>query len=185
MASMKNIALLLGMILFAALSRLIPHVPNVTAITATALLAGAYLPNRTYAVFAPLAALWLSDLFLGFHSTLLFVYASVAVIALLAPHGKPNWLKLGLSSFAASLLFFVVTNFGVWLMDSFYPKTAVGLVDCYVMALPFFGTQVVGDLLYTLALFGTVQVLFAWKPEFSPQLDPKNSEAQINVSTKI
>ncbi len=161
---MKNVAILTGMILFAALTRLIPHVPNVTAVTAMALLGGAYLSSRSQAVFVPLAAMWLSDLVLGFHGTLLFVYLAVALIALLSPKGKPTWLKLGLTSLGASTLFFVVSNLGVWWMDSFYEKSVSGLASCYTFALPFFGTQVVGDLLYTLGLFAAIEFVRVWKP---------------------
>jgi hypothetical protein len=164
---MKNTSLILGMILFAALSRLIPHTPNVTAITAMALLGGAYLSNRSQAVFVPLAALFLTDLIFGFHVTLLFVYGAVALIAWLAPNGKPSWLKLGLSSLAASFLFFFITNFGFWWMGSLYEKSAAGLIQCYVMALPFLGTQVVGDLVYSIALFGAVQAVLTWNPSLA------------------
>jgi len=164
--SMKQTVIVM-MILGAALSRLIPHVPNVTAVTAIALLGGAYLSNRMAAVLVPVAALFLSDLILNFHSTMLFVYSAVAVIGFVSTYllkDSTQWSKLAVVSLVSSLFFFVVTNFGVWMMESFYPKTWDGLVSCYVMALPFFGTQALGDLFYTGVLFGSVAVLRAWTP---------------------
>jgi hypothetical protein len=160
-------AVIVLLILGGALSRLVPHVPNLTAVTAIALLGGAYLSQRWAAVLVPVAALWLSDLILGFHSTMLYVYSAVALIALassfiLKDSAKPS--KFGGLSLVASLFFFLVTNFGVWMNESFYPKTGAGLVSCYVMALPFLATQVIGDLFYTLLLFGVVQVLRSWTP---------------------
>jgi hypothetical protein len=163
---MKNLTIL-ALILGAAFSRWIPHPVNVTAVTALALLGGAYVPNRALAVILPVVALWLSDLVLGFHSTMLFVYAATALIALAATFSLKSSLspgRLAIGSVSASLFFFVVTNFGVWMMDSLYPKTAAGLAECYVMALEFLGNQVVGDLLFAAGLFAVIQALKAWKP---------------------
>lgn len=148
------------MILAAAFSRLIPHVPNVTAVTAMALLGGAYLSNRSLAVIVPVAALFLSDLVLGFHDTVPFVYGSLALISLLSAWGVgKNWTgsRLALVSLLSSLLFFTITNFGVWMVGGLYEKSAQGLATCYVMALPFLGTQMIGDLFYTALLFGAVE----------------------------
>lgn len=156
------------MILGAALTRLVPHVPNVTAVVAMALLGGAYLSNRSLALFVPIAALFLSDLVLGFHSTVLFVYGAVALIAALSfwsqSRGATSISRLAMSSISASLLFFFITNFGVWMMDHWYEKSAAGLMKCYVMALPFLGTEMIGDLFYTALLFGGVELVRRLKP---------------------
>ena len=158
------------LVLGGALSRLIPHAPNLTAITAIALLGGASLSNRWAAVLVPLAALWISDLILGFHGTMIFVYLAMAVIALVANltlKKSFQWPKLIGCSLAASLFFFAVTNFGVWWMDSLYAKTWSGLALCYEMAIPFLTTQVAGDLFYSVLLFGVVQMLQALNPQLA------------------
>jgi hypothetical protein len=165
--AMKNTVLVM-MILGGALSRLIPHVPNLTAITAIALLGGAAFSSRTASIFVPLAAMWISDLILGFHNTMPFVYFAVALISLasgFALKGPSRWARLPIMTIASSLFFFIVTNFGVWMMDSFYPKTAGGLVTCYDMALPFLGTQVLGDLFYTGLIFGAVSIFKMLDPQ--------------------
>ena len=161
---------ILMIILAAALSRLIPHVPNVTAVMALALFGGAYLSNRYLAVLVPVMALILSDLVLGFHSTMVFVYGATALVAFVSSlllKGQVRPQRLAAFSVLSSLFFFAVTNFGVWMMDSLYPKTAAGLVQCYVMAIPFLGTQVLGDLFFTALLFGAFQLLTSWKPQLA------------------
>jgi hypothetical protein len=165
---MKNATIVL-MVLAAAFSRFIPHAPNVTAITALALLGGAYISPRSLAVLLPVAAMWISDLVLGFHNTMLVVYAATALIALgstFALKNSNSWTRLPIVTVCASLFFFVVTNFAVWSMDTLYPHTALGLQQCFVMALPFLGNQVLGDLSYSLVLFGVLQAVRVWKPQF-------------------
>lgn len=157
------------LILGAALSRWIPHAPNVTAITALALLGGAMTSSRLLTVLMPVAALLISDLLIGFHDKMLFVYVATALIALMA-HGNlkssTGYGKLAGASFCASSFFFIVTNFGVWIMDSIYPSTAAGLMKCYWMALPFFGNQVLGDLAYTAVIFGAYKAVLAYQPQW-------------------
>jgi hypothetical protein len=148
------------LILLAALSRLLPHPANFSPLAAMALAGGVYLDKR-FALFVPLAALFVSDLFLGFHNTILFVYGSFVLIGIVG-----LWLKshktvlpvLG-ATLISSVIFFVVTNFGVWLTGGGwnYPKTIQGLIECYAMAVPFFRNTVLGDLVYVGLLFGTFE----------------------------
>jgi hypothetical protein len=164
---MKNSVIGL-MILAGALSRLLPHTPNVTAVTAIAILGGAFLSNRWLAMLIPVAALFLSDLVLGLHSLVIYVYFSVILIAFASTWTlKPalGWLRLISTSVGASVFFFIVTNFGVWMGGGLYEKTWDGFVSCYIMALPFLGTQVAGDLFYSAVLFGAVVAIRSWKPE--------------------
>lgn len=149
------------MILAAAFSRLLPHPLNFTPITAMALAGGVYL-DKKLALLLPIAALILSDLFLGFYPILFFVYGSFLVIGLiglwLKSHKKPLPI-LGATIFS-SILFFVVTNFGVWIVGpEMYPKTLAGLSECYVAAIPFFRNTVLGDMVYTGVLFGMFELL--------------------------
>jgi hypothetical protein len=165
-----RITTLIGMIVFAAITRLLPHPPNFTAVTALALFAGAQISDRRLAVLVPLAALFLTDLALGLHSGMLLVYLCVAAVvgmgALVGPHLQP--LKLAGASVAGSVLFFAVTNFGVWARDGLYAHTMAGLAECYVAAIPFFQNAIVGDLFYTAALFGGFEFLRRAVPALSP-----------------
>jgi hypothetical protein len=148
-------------ILIAVLARLVPHVPNFTPIAAMALFGGAYL-NRGYALLIPIAALLLSDLFIGFYSPLVMVsvYGSFALTGLVG-----LWLRKRKSPantiFAASvvsILFFLTTNFAVWL-GGWYPANFAGLIESYTMALPFFRNTLLGNLFYTGVFFGGYEVL--------------------------
>ena len=157
--NMDNKARLLALVvaIFAAAAmRLVPHPPNFAPIAAMALFSGAYLPQRPIAFLAPLAALFLSDLVLGFYPELIFVYLSVAATVLIGwlVSKRKTVLRVGAAALASSILFYVVTNFGVWLLADFYPKTLAGLAACYVAAIPFFQNTLAGDLVFTALLFG-------------------------------
>ena len=164
--TMENSIIIL-LILVACLSRLIPHLPNFTAVGAMALFAGAKIGSKRLALFVPLAAMLLSDLFLGFHSTMIFVYGAIALAALIGHWGWKRWQWKGLVglSLFSSLLFFVITNFGVWLTGG-YEQSWQGLSTCFTLAIPFFSHQVVGDLLFTGVIFGFYAVIQALSRRF-------------------
>jgi len=147
---------LLSAIIIAAGLRLVPHPPNFSPIDAMALFSGAYLGRRALAFVAPLGALLLSDLVLGFYHGQATVYFSVALIVVIGMVAltRRSALRVGTAAIVSSILFFVVTNFGMWLFSGMYPHTAAGLVDCYVAAIPFFQNTVAGDLFYAAVLFG-------------------------------
>ncbi|HEY4613577.1 MAG TPA: DUF6580 family putative transport protein [Bacteroidota bacterium] len=161
---MKHIIFGFGLVLAAALSRLLPHPPNFTPIAAIALSSAVYL-DRRYAFLLPLAAMLVSDYFIGFHSGVPWVYGSFALIALiglwLRTHKRP--LPIVGAALSGSVLFFIITNFGVWLTGTMYPKTWAGLVECYTLAVPFFENTVMGDLAYTAALFSLFELGAYWQ----------------------
>lgn len=147
---------LVAIILAAAASRLLPHPANVTPIAAIALFAGAQFGRRWPAFIVPLAAMLMSDLALGFHSTMLSVYVAFAATV---------WLGFGLQNrhkaasiagrmLTGSILFFVVTNMGVWFSGELYPMTIDGLSTCFIAAIPYFSNTLLGDAFYATLLFG-------------------------------
>jgi len=137
-------------ILLAVVARLIPHAPNFVPIGGLALFSGANFKNRI-ALLIPLAAMFISDIFLGFHSTIPYVYVSFIIIALIGGLIKTNkWQSLALASLTSSVLFFLITNFGVWASFNMYPKTIDGLIQ---MGLPFFRNTVLSDLFYSFSFF--------------------------------
>jgi hypothetical protein len=166
----RLLAILLA-ILGASALRLVPHPPNFTPIGAMALFSGAYLGRRGLLAFAaPLGAMLLSDAVIGFHSGMLFVYASIAaivVIGWLALQTRTP-LRIGAAAVASSILFFVVTNFGTWIVSGMYPLTVSGLTACYVAAIPFFQNTLAGDLVYSGLLFGGFALLERAIPALRP-----------------
>lgn len=147
---------IVGAILVAAVMRLVPHPPNFSPIAAMALFSGAYLGRRALGFAAPLGAMLLSDLFLGFHPLMVIVYGSVALTVCLGwtISRRCSSFRIGLASLSGSVLFYTLTNFGVWAFSDMYPKTLAGLVSCYVAAIPFFQNSLAGDLVFTATLFG-------------------------------
>jgi hypothetical protein len=154
---MRNILIGSVLILVAALSRLLPHPANFTPVMAIALAGGVYLDKRL-ALIIPLVALIISDIFIGFHNTIFFVYGSFVLIGFLGiwlkSHKKP--LPIIGTALLSSILFFIITNFGVWITGGgwIYPKTWQGLIECYTLAIPFFRNTITGDLVFTGVLFG-------------------------------
>ena len=151
-----KIAIIVALVAAAALLRFVPHPPNFAPIAAMALFAGAHLRDRRFAFALPLAAMALSDLFIGLHSALLLVYVCMAISVVIGMQLQQRIRPLTVAgaSVLSSILFFTITNFGVWLATGMYPATLSGLLACYTAALPFFHNTALGDALYSALLFG-------------------------------
>lgn len=141
------------------ITRFLPHVPNFVPITAIALFAGRYLPKKI-AIIAPLLIMLVTDYFIGFHEVMIFVYGGILLAAILGVtlKKKPSWGKIFGATLASSIAFFIITNFGVWIMNSWYPHTFAGLAQCFVMAIPFFRNSLLGDFFYVTVFFGAYEM---------------------------
>ena len=159
------------MIVLAALSRLLPHPPNFSPVEAMALFGGAYFAQRWLGVLVPLLAMLLADFFLGFHSGMPVVYGAIALISILgfALRGKVSILRVASFGLVGATLFFVITNFAVWLGGSMYPMTASGLLTCYIAGIPFFHWQLAGVATYSVILFGGFAFLRSNLPALKTQ----------------
>lgn len=149
--------LILTVIFTAAFVRLIPHWPNFTPIAAIALFGGTYIGRKHLAFIIPLAAMLLSDLFLGFHQTMLAVYLSFAFIVGIGflLRKRIGVISVLSASLASSLLFFLITNFAAWQSGMMpYPMNIAGLIECYAAGLPFLNNGILGDLVYNTVFFG-------------------------------
>jgi hypothetical protein len=151
----KQLLFAAGLIFLAAFTRLIPHPYNLTAIGALALFSGAQVTDKRMAFFLPFAALFLSDLVIGLHETMLPVYMCFAITVWLGSKLGANSgiIKTGLFSISGSIIFFLITNLPIW-YGGFYPMTPAGTMMSYTAALPFFSNQMIGDLVYSGLLFG-------------------------------
>ena len=149
-----KVLLIASIIFLVSLTRLVPHLPNFTPVLALAIFGGAYLPNRIIALSLPILAMFLSDLIIGFHSQIYAVYVTIIVLSLLGNMIKTKNIKnLAIIGFAGSLIFFMITNFSVWLSGGLYPLTIDGLLECYIMAIPFFHNTLISTLLFLGILF--------------------------------
>lgn len=157
---------LVSFIALAALFRLVPHPPNFAPVAAIALFAGAYFPDRRSALLVPMVAMLLSDMVLGFHGQMLLVYgcfaATVGIGRLLQNRVRAG--SVALATVTSSVLFFVVTNFGVWALSGLYPLSPRGLIECYVAGIPFYQNSLFADGLFAALLFGGFTALEHWRP---------------------
>jgi len=167
----------IGFILIAAFSRLLPHPPNFTPVGAMALLGGSYLAKKYLKYLLPIAALFLSDLilnntimrvwypdvegFIFFTNSMLWVYSSFVIMILFGSIVLKNrsFKNLAFGTLGVSILFFLITNFGVWFGSGIYPDNAGGLIACFGAALPFFLNTILGNIFYVLIGFGAMHLL--------------------------
>jgi hypothetical protein len=149
------------LVALAASTRLIQHPSNFTAIGAMALFGGAVIRDRRLAFLLPFVAMLATDAILGFHASMIPVYACFTFTVWLGTKIQQNRtvMKMATASLLSSIVFFLVTNLPFWYADiSLYPLTVQGMIESYVAALPFFGNQLAGDLFFTALLFGSYYV---------------------------
>ncbi len=163
-------------VLLAAFSRLIPHPLNFAPVGAMALFGAAYFNKKALAILFPILAMFISDLvlnnlvystqfegFVWMYPGALWTYGSFVLIGLagflMLKKVKP--LRLLTASLSASVIFFLLSNFGYWTTGLLYPKSVEGLMACYAAGLPFFKNTLLGDLSYTAVLFGAYELMKA------------------------
>jgi len=168
------------LVLLAAFSRIVPHLPNFSPLNAIALFAAAYFARQYQAFLVPLAATWLSDLFLNnvtyaqpgqsflwFYPGFYWQYLAYALIVLWGIYllrGRANFLRTVVGVLGGGVIFFLVSNFGVWISGSLYPQNLDGLIACYIAALPFYRGTLAGDVVFSTLLFGGFQALQHYLP---------------------
>jgi hypothetical protein len=165
-----RVAFIVGMILFAAILRVVPHPWNFTPVGAMALFSGAVMRNRLTAFVFPLLALFAGDLFLGLHVLMPVIYASFLlniVIGFGLREGR-TVARLGGAVLLGAIQFFLVSNLGVWWFLNSYPRTAPGLLACYEAAVPFFWNTLAGDALFSGLLFGALYLAERAYPAMRP-----------------
>lgn len=179
-------SILVLMVLLAAFSRIIPHMPNFSPLGAIGLFGAAYFAQKWQAFLVPIAATWLSDLFINnviyaqhypeftwFYSGFYWQYSTYLLITLLGVliFNKINPIRVVAGALSSSVLFFIITNFGCWIGSTFYPQDTTGLTACYIAGIPFFQGTILGDLFYAGVLFG----IFALAQKRFPILQLNNA----------
>lgn len=173
-------AIIATLIVFAAVSRLLPHPPNFTAVGAMALFGGAMIGNRVLALITPLLALLLSDLFIGLDiHTFAGVYVGFVIIALLGMgiRSRVSFVSVTGGAILGSLLFFLISNGWDWFANPMYAQNGTGLLAAYAMGLVFYTQDVFGsfflntlmaNVFFSWALFGVYKVIGAQDPKLTP-----------------
>ena len=166
----KNLVIVL-LIFIAALSRLIPHPSNFTALGAIAIFSAFLIENRLLALLIPVVAMYVSDLilnniiyssseFIWFTSGAAWIYLGMISHSFIAwILRKPSTSAIAVTSLAGAIAFFLLSNFGVWLGSGMYERTSQGLTKCYIAALPFFGNVLASNLIFSCFLFAVYFIL--------------------------
>ena len=158
------------LILILALARLIPHPMNFTPVIAVAIMSGYFFKN-IYLSFATLIiSMLVADLFIGFYENMIFVYLSLLLISFsfYKLSKKINFKNLFIYGFAGSVIFFIISNFGVWALGSPgvsnlpYDKSLSGLIECYIFAIPFFPNTFLSTLIFSYPAIYIYKSLPAW-----------------------
>jgi len=155
--------LALALVIGGVALRVVPHPWNFAPIGAIALFAGARFERWSVALLTPLITMFAGDTLLeiftghGYHSLMPVIYATYALIALLGMtlrDRRTSFFAIGGCVLASATIFYLVTNFAIWLTSPLYAKTGAGLIACYVAAIPFFGNTLASDALFSALLFG-------------------------------
>ena len=157
---MKTIITFLFILGILTLGRIIPHPPNFTPILATAIYTPYMVNNKWLAMLIPLSAMFIADIIIGFHPYMLWVYGAIGLSTLISNWSmrfNKKYIQLGAMAIVSSVLFFIITNFAVWTIWDYYPKTIDGLIMCYTMAIPFFKNTLLGTIIYTAIIVLTIQ----------------------------
>ena len=147
----------IGLILLLVFSRLIPHPPNFTPIVAVAIMSGCFFKNINLSFFVLIISMLLGDIFFGFYQHMFFVYSSLLLITFIffKISKKINYKNLFLVGFSGSFIFYLISNFGVWYLGDIYEKNLNGLINCYILAIPFFKNTLFSTIIFSYAAFLT------------------------------
>jgi hypothetical protein len=182
-------SVLTALVILCAFSRIIPHMPNFSPLGAIGLFGAAHFSKKWQAFLIPIAATWLSDLFINnviygqyypnftwFYEGFYWQYGSYLLITLagLAILNKISYIKVLTGALASTAIFFLISNFGCWIGSTAYPQNFGGLIACYAAGISFLKGTLLGDLFYSGVLFGT----FALAQYKFPVLRLANVEAR-------
>jgi len=156
--------------LLGIVSRIAPHPANMTAVGASALFVSAKYGTKK-GLIVMLLTMLIADSIKGLHSVMWATYGSlflaVLIGAFIRSRKNPSWIIGG--TLLSSVVFFVITNFAVWLAPNFmYERTLAGLINCYTMAIPFFRNSLIGDMIYSSIFFGGFELVRIIKEKLSP-----------------
>ena len=183
MKATNQINLVLGLILFATLTRIalppfFTHLPNFSPVDAIGLFCGAYFSRRMVAICIALLSVWVGDIFINklllghwtlFYQGFYWQYGSYVLVTLLgstlAANIKP--VRIASTCFASSILFFLISNFGVWFSGTLYPLTIDGFISCYIAAIPFYKNTLLSDLFFSSILFGSIYLVMGKQHDHS------------------
>ncbi len=168
----KHFTYLVFLAVLAIGSRFWAPMPNFTAVIAVAFSGGMLFGKRPSSVLFPILIVFFSDLiinntlyaqgsFTWFTQGAVWLYVAYALVAGLGIRGKqkPQFVNYAIGGLVGSLLFYLITNFGVWATGTMYPKDFSGIIASYTAGLPFLLNQVLGTLVYSSIIYAVFLAL--------------------------
>ena len=160
----------ISLILILALAKLVPHPPNFTPVIAVAIISGYIFKNIYLSLGTLLVSMLLADVFIGFYNNIVFVYISLLLIGFIFHKitKKINFKNLFAYGLGSSVIFFIISNFGVWVLGSPdlnnmpYERSLDGLIQCYIAAIPFFGNTFLSTIIFAYSAIYIYKALPAW-----------------------
>jgi len=146
----KNLQSFFFIFFFLTVSRLIPHEPNFTPVLSISILGFLFSTNLWFKVLMVLGSMFFSDLIIGTHDFIIYVYFSLMLLIIIS--NSKNYIYM---MFLGPLIFFIITNFGVWLHSSYYTKNIDGLTECFYLAIPFFKNTILSTFFYCILILLT------------------------------
>jgi hypothetical protein len=146
----KNLQSFFFIFLFLTISRLMPHEPNFTPILSISILGFLFSRILSVKVLIVLGSMFFSDLIIGVHDFIIYVYFSLTFLIIIS--NSKNYIYM---MFIGPLIFFIITNFGVWLNSTYYIKNIDGLIECFYMAIPFFQNTILSTFFYCILILLT------------------------------
>ena len=174
-------------LIFLVTTRLIPHPPNFTPILASAILAPQLFQKKLYtSIFLVIFAMLISDIFLGLHKFLFFTYIPLIIITILSSQIQKFKFNLILMTLSAPLIFFIISNFGVWLIGNYYTKDINGLLQCYTLALPFLKNSFISTIFFISLYIILYNLMYYLISKFyDKSLSSSNSLVYFNILKKL
>jgi len=153
-----NYILIFLFFVFGIISRIFPHAPNFTPIISITLLSGLYIKNK-FIILVPILIMVLSDLIIGNHITSFWIYSSLMIIFIIGYYSvRTNFKSIFIYSTISSFIFFILSNFGVWFSGG-YTLDFNGIINCYIMAIPFYKNTLMSTLLFSSVFYCCNQIV--------------------------
>jgi len=150
---LKNNFFSISLIFLLTLSRLIPHPPNFTPIISVAILSSFFFKNINLSISVILISMFISDLLIGFHDYVFFTYIPLVVIAIIFKEKILKYKNILIYSVIGVIIFYLISNFGVWFLGKNYENSIYGLISCYIAGLPFLKNSLISTIFYTYLTF--------------------------------
>ena len=146
---MKQFKIFLAIFLSISISRIIPHPPNFTLLIALSFYAPFFLGLRSIPLI--IISFAITDFFIGYHNLTHWTWGSIFLIGLLSYFFTNSFISRISGALTGTVVFFIITNFGVW-ADGRYGYNFKGLVECYVLAIPFFKNNFLSTILFSIII---------------------------------